>query len=81
MITETDELAEAIEQASVLWPELNGNRAALVRQLLATGISQLRIDSELRYRERKAAVESAIKDLDFSWPTNWREESRAEWPE
>jgi len=81
MITETDQLAEAIERASVLWPELKGNRAALVRQLLATAITQLNSDSELRYRERKTAVESAIKDLDFSWPTNWREESRAEWPD
>ena len=32
MVTETDEIAEALDDAALAWPELRGDRGALLRK-------------------------------------------------
>lgn len=80
MITESDELARALEAAQRVWPELAADRAGLLRKIIETGVEG--IDSRLQQQanERLAAVESAAGALSGAWPTNWRQELDDEWP-
>ena len=42
MITETDELGVALEQAAELWPELRGQRGQLLRKVLEVGSAEIK---------------------------------------
>ena len=42
MLTETDELAAALNDAAVAWPELRGDRGALLRKLVEAGRNSVR---------------------------------------
>ena len=41
MITETDQLSDALSQAAKLWPELSGQRTLLLRKVLEVGIETI----------------------------------------
>jgi len=81
MITETDEIAGAIDAAAVLWPEDKKNRAELLRRLIAEAHTSIdaRVNDRVAAR-RKAILEGAGK-FEGMWPPNWREELRDDWPE
>ncbi len=81
MITETDEIAGAIDAAALLWPEAKKNRAELLRRLIAEAHTSIdaRVTDRVAAR-RKAILEGAGK-FEGMWPPNWREELRDDWPE
>ena len=80
MITETDAIAQALDKAAGLWPELASNRTALVRKLLEQGAGVL----EVRISEQKAgrlmALDEITGQFDNLWTQNYLEEARSEWP-
>jgi len=81
MITETEEIAQAIDAAALMWPDAKKNRAELLRRLIAEAHSS--IDARVNDRveaKRKAILEGAGK-LTGVWPANWRDELRDDWPE
>jgi hypothetical protein len=81
MITESDALAKAIDDAARLWPEVKDERAELLRRLIERGIEAVEAEQNERLEARRKAVKEAAGSLSGIWPENWREEMRADWPE
>lgn len=81
MITETDQLAEALDVASELWPDEQGERAALLRRLIAAGIETVENTVATAREERIRTIREAAGKLTGVWPTNWRDELLDEWPQ
>jgi hypothetical protein len=80
MITESDRIAEALEAASTIWPELESDRGLLLRKILETGAEAIEQQVRARNESRRTAVEKSAGSLDGVWPANWRDELRDEWP-
>lgn len=81
MITESDQLAKAIDYAAQIRPDLRDERADLLRYIIDLGIQS--VDAELLagIESRKKAIAEASGSMTGIWPENWRELMRAEWPE
>ena len=80
MITETDQLSNALDLASRLWPELKGERAALLRKLISLGIGAMEDESETNLKLRLAALSNVSDSLSGMWP-GFREEQLSQWPD
>lgn len=81
MITESDALAKAIDDAARLWPEDKDERAELLRRLIDRGIESVEAEFNEQIEARRKAVMEVAGSLSGIWPANWREEMRAGWPE
>jgi hypothetical protein len=81
MITESDALAKAIDNAARLWPEVKDERAELLRRLIDRGIESVEAEFNEQIEARRKAVMELAGSLSGIWPANWREELRAGWPE
>ena len=77
MLTETDELAAALNDAAVAWPELRGDRGALLRKLVEAGRNSVRGDGH----GVRALLTEASGAATGAYPRNARAELLAEWPE
>jgi hypothetical protein len=81
MITETDEIAAAIDEAAQRWPELADERAELLRRLIVSA----RTDEDLHVNKRRDARLKAIREnaggFDGVWDETWLRDQREEWPE
>lgn len=80
MVTETDQLAHALDAAALIWPELAGDRAQLLRKLIEAGIRQMTNEESAKAQSRLEAVAEVAGSMNDTWPKNWREELSAEWP-
>lgn len=81
MITETENVAQALEVAAEAWPEHRGDKGALLKMLLATGKESLESKKQLQRIMRIQAIQEAANKFEGVWPSNWREEVQGEWPE
>jgi hypothetical protein len=78
-LTETDELAAALNDAALAWPELRGDRGALLRKLVEAGRSAVQGgDSGGGVR---ALIAQASGAATGAYPRDARAELLAEWPE
>jgi len=75
MLTETDEIAAALNDAAVAWPELRGDRGALLRKLVEAGRNSVRSGSI------RSLLTEASGAATGAYPRNARAELLAEWPE
>jgi hypothetical protein len=80
MITESDALAKAIDDATKLWPDIADERAEILRRLIDRGIESIEAEVNEKLEARRKAVLEVAGSLSGIWPENWREEFRAEWP-
>ena len=80
MVTETDDVARAIDAAAALWPELKAERAALLRRLIDEGAKTVEQQATSWREQRSANIRNAAGSLTGSWPQGWRDELRGEWP-
>jgi hypothetical protein len=80
MITESDALAKAIDDATKLWPDIADERAEILRRLIDRGIESIEAEVNAKLEARRKAVLEVAGSLSGIWPENWREEFRAEWP-
>lgn len=80
MITETDELGVALEQAAELWPELRGQRGQLLRRILEVGSAEIKKTSTADHAERIQQIKAVAGNLTGVWPAGWREELAGDWP-
>ncbi|MGI8440848.1 MAG: hypothetical protein ACR2NV_11800, partial [Thermoleophilaceae bacterium] len=80
-ITESDELARALDDAARRWPDQAGARSRLLLKLLAEGHRAIREGQEGEAATRRAAVERTSGALTGVYPTGYLAELRAEWPE
>lgn len=81
MITETDEIAAAIDLAALVWPESRDDRAVLLRRMLEEGALAVRDLRETRRAERLAAIRETSGVLSGVYPPNAAQLLREEWPE
>jgi hypothetical protein len=80
MITETDQLTEALAQAEKIWPELAGQKTLLLRKLLEVGISTIERESAERTSHRLTQIQKLAGSMDGTWPANWKKELGGDWP-
>lgn len=80
MVTETDEIASAINAAAEVWPELKAERAELLRRLIAEGAKSVSGQAATWREQRAEHIRAASGALTGTWPANWRDELRDEWP-
>lgn len=75
-ITETDEIADAIDAGLREWPDLN--RSDVIRELIVKGADSLSLSAT----ERVLAMELALKELaslDIHYPKDYLEDLRKGW--
>ena len=80
-LTETAELARALDAASVVWPELRDDRAALLRRLVETGHQAVMNSTEQRIAVRREALSHAAGALTGAYPAGAADALKSEWPE
>jgi hypothetical protein len=75
-LTETDDIAVALDDAAIVWPELRGDRGALLRKLVLAGHAAVVIDGGANAIVRRAAGAAT-----GAYPRGARAELLSEWPE
>lgn len=80
MITESDQLAKALDHAAKVYPELVDERAELLRCLIQRGIESLEAEYDEAIEARKNAIRGVAGSLSGVWPENYLDELRSEWP-
>ena len=83
MITETDELAAAIDSAILAWPELTGQRSEALRRLVLASAQKLHEQDRLKQQResRLAAIAAIGDDYNHMWQEGWLDELRNDWPD
>lgn len=80
MITETDQLSQALAQAAKLWPELADQRSLLLRKVLEVGIETIEQEATRKTKTRLGGVEKLAGSMSGVWPANWKQELAEDWP-
>ena len=75
-LTETDEIARALDDAALAWPELRGDRNALLRRLVEAGRASVYADGGVHAR-----VAAAAGAATGAYPRDARAALLAAWPE
>lgn len=81
MITETDEIRRAIDDAVDRWPELRGSRAAALRRLVLEGArsgAEEAVRARLRHESALAALAGSLTGV---FPPDAARGLAEEWPE
>jgi hypothetical protein len=81
MITATDEVARALDDAARRWPQDRERPAKLLLDLVQEGHRAISGDSERAVAERRAAIERTGGALTGVYPPNYLERLRDDWPE
>ena len=55
MVTETNDVARALDDAALAWPELRDDRSALLRRLVEAGWATIRIEGGIAALVRSTA--------------------------
>lgn len=77
-VTETDDLATALDAEASRWPGLS--RAQLLVQLALEGHQAAQRAHEERHHRRLAAVREHSGSLTGAYPTDYLDRMREEWP-
>ena len=75
-LTETDDIAAALDDAALAWPELRGDRGALLRKLVEAGRATVHVDGGVR-----ALLAEAAGAATGAYPRDARADLLDEWPE
>ena len=81
MITETDEIAAAIDEAAQRWPDIAGERAELLRRLIVSARADDNLNATKRREARLQAIRENAGGFDGAWDDNQLRELQEEWPE
>jgi hypothetical protein len=74
MITDTGEIAEALDVGAWRWPDFS--RPEVLRHLVVRGA-----EAVLAEREERSKAVDALSELGIHYPPNYLEELREDWPE
>lgn len=80
MITESDDVAAALELAKARWPELSNDKGKLLKKMLEFSALAIAREMDLKRNSRLSKIEDIAGSMPDVWPENWREEARSEWP-
>jgi hypothetical protein len=80
-ITESDELARALDDAAHQWPEDRDARAKLLHRLILEGHRAMQAERDTQIERRRRAVRRTSGKLTDVYPANYLEQLRGDWPE
>lgn len=80
MVTETDAIARALDDAARRWPD-EGGRARLLLRLVEEGHRSIMEERLRAHIERHRAVEETSGALTGCYETGYLDRLRADWPE
>lgn len=81
VITETDEIARALDEAARRWPEDSGNRARLLARLVREGYQVVIRQRERDVQNRRDAVARTSGALTGVYGKGYLDTLRQDWPE
>ena len=79
-MTETDEIAKALDDAARRWPQDSASRAKLLVHLVQEGHRVLSEDDAQRAAARRAAIERTSGSLTNTYSADYLAELREDWP-
>jgi hypothetical protein len=80
MITETDEVADALELAAARWPDVSSRRELLLR-LVEQGRDAIRREQDEAADVRRAAIRRTSGALTGAYEPDYLARLRDDWPE
>ncbi len=80
MITETDDVAQALRDAARRWPEDRERPAKLLLDLVREGHRAIVAETDRGTAERRAAIERTGGALTGVYPADYLERLRDDWP-
>ena len=80
-VTETDDIAAALDAARAVWPELADKPGALLRRLILTGEEALQARRSTAAEGRRRAVERTSGILSGVYGPGYLDDVRQDWPE
>lgn len=80
-VTETEDIAAALEVARNAWPELADKPGALLRQLILAGEQALEARRSRAVEGRRQTIERTAGALTGVYRSGYLEEVRQDWPE
>jgi antitoxin (DNA-binding transcriptional repressor) of toxin-antitoxin stability system len=80
MLTETDEIADALRDAARRWPEDRERPAKLLLDLVREGHRAIITDADRAIAERLAAIDRTAGALTGVYPPGYLERLRDDWP-
>ena len=80
LITETEQVAAALEEAERRWPEDSESRSRLLVHLIEEGHRALRAQADKRREQRLAAIRRTSGALSGSYGPEYLERLREDWP-
>lgn len=81
MITETDDVAIALDDAALRWPQDADNRPRLLRRLLEQGHRSVVADQAAAVLARQDAVQRSSGSMAGVYEPGYLDALHAEWPE
>jgi hypothetical protein len=80
LITETDQIARALDDAAERWPQERQNRARLLIRLVEEGHRALASADQRQVRRRREAVSRTSGALTGLYGRGYLEDLRRDWP-
>ncbi len=80
MLTETDEVAAALRDAALRWPEDRERPAKLLLYLVREGHRAIAADEDRATARRRAAIKRTGGALTGTYPAGYLEDLRGDWP-
>lgn len=80
MITETDEVARALHDAARQWPQDRERPTKLLLDLVREGHRAITQDAERTATDRRAAIQRTSGALSGTYPADYLEQLRGDWP-
>lgn len=81
VVTETDEVAAALDVAAKHWPESAHSRSRLLVRLVKEGVLRVQEQEESALEKRLRAINEAAGSMSGVFPRGYLEELRKDWPE
>jgi hypothetical protein len=80
VITETDDVAQALDDAARRWPEDRGSRPKLLHRLIQEGHHAVLEQTAVRRNDRRTAVRRTSGALTGTYDAGYLEQLREDWP-
>lgn len=81
VVTETDDIAAALDIAVKRWPEIADSRSRLLVALVKEGAKRVEEQEESALEKRLRAITEASGALTGTFPPGYLEDLRKDWPE